>query len=201
MRKDEKVTACVIGNGTSRLQFDLETIGHKMTTYGCNALYRDYMPNYLVSMDYNMVKEILDKKVHYHTNFYTQHDNRIDKLAEDGEPINFFWGFSETNDSGNSALRLALSNKHNVVYMIGFDYSTTPCNLPNVYQGTENYVSSHSYPAASMTDTKWEQRLKKILKDYPNQKVVRVNGTKSLNIGNENYCEISLEQFKKELYE
>jgi len=192
--------ACVIGNGPSRLNFELSTIGNKMTTYGCNALYRDFMPDYLISMDYNMVKEILDKNVHYQTNFYTQHDNRIDELQVKGEPINFFWGFSETNDSGNSALRLALMNKHNVVYTIGFDYSTTPCNLPNVYQGTENYVSSHSYPAASMTDTKWEQRLKKILKEYPNQKIVRVNGTKSLNIGNENYCEISLEQFK-EIYE
>jgi len=193
------VTACVIGNGTSRLQFDLDIIGTKMTTYGCNALYRDYMPSYLVSMDYNMVKEILDKKVHYQTNFYTQHDNRIDELAKT-EPINFFWGFRETNDSGNSALRLALSNKHNIVYMIGFDYSSSPSSLPNVYSNTQNYPRNHMWPAASMMDTKWEQRLKKILKDYPNQKVVRVNGTRSLNIGNENYSEISLEQFK-ELYE
>jgi hypothetical protein len=57
--------ACVIGNGPSRLNFDLAAIGRQMTTYGCNALYRDYIPNYLISMDYNMVKDILDKKVHY----------------------------------------------------------------------------------------------------------------------------------------
>lgn len=202
MRKDEKVNiACVIGNGTSRLELDLTTIGRKMTTYGCNALYRDYMPDYLISMDYNMVMEILDKKIHYKTSFHTQHDNRIDELQTKGEPINFFWGMSETYDSGNSALILSLSNKHEVVYMIGFDYSTSPSSLPNVYNNTQNYTNNHIWPAASMTDTKWEKRLKKILKDYPNQKVVRVNGTKSLNICNENYSEISLEQFKKEIYE
>lgn len=192
--------ACVIGNGPSRLQFDLNKIAETMTTYGCNALYRDYLPNYLISMDYNMVKEILDNKVHHTTSFYTQHDNRIDKLQSEGEPINFFWGFNETNDSGNSALKLALQHEHDVVYMIGFDYSDNPSSLPNVYAGTKHYVNRHSYPAASMLDSKWEQRLRKILKKHPDQQVIRVNGSRPLNVGNENYREISSQQFK-EIYE
>lgn len=192
--------ACIIGNGPSRLSFDLNKIQNTMTTYGCNALYRDYIPNYLISMDYNMVKEILDNKIHHQTSFYTQHDNRIDKLQSEGEPINFFWGFSETNDSGNSALKLALQHNNDVVYMIGFDYSSNPSVLPNVYSGSKNYVSRHCYPAASMLDSKWEQRLKKIIKQHPDKKVVRVNGTRTLAVGNENYSEISVEQFK-EIYE
>jgi len=192
--------ACIIGNGPSRLQFDLHCINATMTTYGCNALYRDFMPNYLISMDYNMVKEILDNKIHHQTSFYTQHDNRVDKLQTEGEPINFFWGMNETNDSGNSALRLALEHKHDTVYMIGFDYSSSPSKLPNVYAGTKQYVSRHCYPAASMLDTKWEQRLKKIVKQHPDKKIVRVNGTRTLAVGNENYSEISIEQFK-EIYE
>ena len=189
----------MIGNGPSRLNFDLQCIQKTMTTYGCNALYRDYIPNYLISMDYNMVKEILDNKIHYNTSFYTQHDNRVDELKERGEPINFFWGFNETYDSGNSALKLALQHEHDVVYMIGFDYSENPSSLPNVYSGTQNYVNKHVYPAASMLDSKWEQRLRKILKKHPNQQVIRVNGTKTLTVGS-NYHEISLEQFK-EIYE
>ena len=192
--------ACVIGNGPSRKELDLHCINATMTTYGCNALYRDFMPNYLISMDYNMVKEILDNKVHHQTSFHTQHDNRIDELQQKGEPINFFWGFTETNDSGNSALRLALKSKHDIVYMIGFDYSDNPNSLPNVYSGTQNYLPKHAYPAASMMDTKWEQRLRKILREYPNQKVIRVNGTKSLNIGTDNYQEITTQQFK-EIYD
>lgn len=193
-------TACVIGNGPSRLQFELSTIGSKMTTYGCNALYRDYMPNYLISMDMLMVCEIVDNKIHHKTKFYTQHVNKFDKMAEEGEPINFFWGFRETNDSGNSALRLSLQNEHEVVYVIGFDYSANPSSLPNVYSGSNNYPRSHVWPAASMTDTKWIGRLRKIVKDYPNQKIIRVVGNRQLDIISDNYSEITIEQFR-EIYE
>jgi hypothetical protein len=193
--------ACVIGNGPSRLNFDLAAIGRQMTTYGCNALYRDFMPDYLVSMDYNMVKEILDKKVHYQTSFHTQHENRIDKLQEEGEPIHFFWGFSETNDSGNSALRLALQHDNISVYLIGFDYNDGGSNLPNVYAGTNHYPRSHIFPAASMQTSKWKQRLNKILREHKDKQIIRVNGNnKSFDMPYENYSELTTEQFK-EIYE
>jgi len=193
--------ACVIGNGPSRQQFDLHCINATMTTYGCNALYRDFMPNYLISMDYNMVKEILDKKVHYQTSFYTQHENRIDSRAENGEPINFFWGFRETNDSGNSALRLSLQHDNISVYLIGFDYNNGGSNLPNVYSGTTNYPRSHIFPAASMQTSKWTQRLNKILREHKDKKIIRVNGNKKpFDMPYENYSEITTEQFK-EIYD
>ena len=192
--------ACVIGNGPSRLNFDLCQINKLMTTYGCNALYRDFMPNYLISMDYAMVKEILDNNIHHQLPFYTQHENRIDELAKT-QPINFFWGMSETLDSGNGAVKLALEHEHDTVYMIGFDYSTAPDQLPNVYSGTKQYVSRHAYPAASMLDTKWEHRLRKLCRKYINQQIIRVNGTRPVNVGCSNYTEISIEQFNKEIYE
>ena len=192
--------ACVIGNGPSRQQFDLHCINATMTTYGCNALYRDFMPNYLISMDYNMVKEILDEKVHYRTSFHTQHENRIDELAKT-EPINFFWGFSETNDSGNSALRLALQHDNAIVYLIGFDYNIGGSNLPNVYSGTTNYPRSHIFPAASMQTSKWKQRLNKILREHKDKQIIRVNGNnKSFDMPYKNYSEITTEQFK-EIYD
>ncbi len=194
-------TACVIGNGPSRLQFDLNKIAETMTTYGCNALYRDYIPHYLISMDYNMVKEILDNKIHHKTSFHTQHDNRVDKLQSEGEPINFFWGFSETNDSGNSALRLALQQDNTTVYIIGFDYNDGGSNLPNVYSNTTNYPRSHIFPAASMQTSKWKQRLNRILRDYPDKNIIRVNGNnKTFDMPHKNYSEITTEQFK-EIYE
>ena len=193
--------ACVIGNGPSRLNFDLHCINATMTTYGCNALYRDFMPNYLISMDFNMVDEILKKDIHRQCSFYTQHDNRVDELAENGEPINFFWGFKETNDSGNSALRLALQQDNDIVYMIGFDYNDGGSSLPNVYSGTPNYCKAHVYPAASMKTSEWRQRLNRILKDYPNKKIIRVNGNNiSFDISHDNYSEITTEQFK-EIYD
>ena len=193
--------ACVIGNGPSRLNFDLHCINASMYTYGCNALYRDFIPDYLVSMDMFMVCEIIENNVHRQTKFYTQHCNKMDQIAEDGEPINFFWGFKETNDSGNSALRLALQQDNDIVYMIGFDYNDGGAVLPNVYSGTTNYPRNHIFPAASMQTSKWRQRLNKILKDHPNKKIIRVNGNnKPFDMSHSNYSEITTEQFK-EIYD
>jgi hypothetical protein len=189
--------AVVIGNGPSRLSIDLEELHALMTTYGCNALYRDFIPNYLISMDYSMVDEILKARIHYQTEFYTQHSNRVDEFERKGEPIKFFWGTKETQDSGNSALRLALDNQHDIVYMIGFDYSSNQSFLPNVYLGTPNYAGTYANPSANAMDVKWGNRLRRILKDFPEQKVVRVNGSKSLQIDLPNYSEITIEEFKE----
>ena len=49
-------TAYIIGNGPSRKGLDLSTLDG--TTFGCNALYRDFTPDYLVSGDSTIIKEI-----------------------------------------------------------------------------------------------------------------------------------------------
>ena len=46
----------VIGNGKSRKQIDLNSIRHR--TFGCNAVYRDFSPDVLVSVDNGMMQEI-----------------------------------------------------------------------------------------------------------------------------------------------
>ena len=48
--------AWIIGNGPSRKGIDLEEL--EGTTFGCNALYRDFTPDYLVSGDAGVIKEI-----------------------------------------------------------------------------------------------------------------------------------------------
>ena len=52
--------AFIIGNGQSRQEFDLKSLRGKGTTYGCNAVYRDFTPDYLVSLDRNISQEIAD---------------------------------------------------------------------------------------------------------------------------------------------
>ena len=55
-------TAFIIGNGTSRKSIDLHQLkknsppGSKI--YGCNALYREFEPDYLVAVDSKMIAEI-----------------------------------------------------------------------------------------------------------------------------------------------
>jgi hypothetical protein len=48
--------AWIIGNGPSRKGIDLKEL--EGTTFGCNALYRDFTPDYLVSGDAGVIKEI-----------------------------------------------------------------------------------------------------------------------------------------------
>ena len=47
-----------IGNGTSRQGFDLEKLRPHGKIYGCNALYRDFKPDVLISVDNGIMHEI-----------------------------------------------------------------------------------------------------------------------------------------------
>ena len=47
-----------IGNGESRKGFDLEILRKHGTIYGCNALYRDFMPDVLTAVDQGIMHEI-----------------------------------------------------------------------------------------------------------------------------------------------
>ena len=49
----------IIGNGPSRHGLDLHSLKEKSAIYGCNALYRDFQPDFLFANDQNMVLEIL----------------------------------------------------------------------------------------------------------------------------------------------
>ena len=47
-----------IGNGASRIGFDLEKLRPHGKIYGCNAIYRDFMPDVLTAVDHGIMHEI-----------------------------------------------------------------------------------------------------------------------------------------------
>jgi len=47
-----------IGNGESRKGFDLEQLRPHGKIYGCNAIYRDFMPDVLTAVDHGIMHEI-----------------------------------------------------------------------------------------------------------------------------------------------
>ena len=51
-------TAAIICNGPSRENLDLK-IFDNITTFGCNAVYRDYAVNYHVCIDYPVYEELI----------------------------------------------------------------------------------------------------------------------------------------------
>ena len=56
MKKEE--TVFVLGNGKSRLKYNLEELDG--ITAGCNAIYRDFKPDYLFAQDAGIIAEIMD---------------------------------------------------------------------------------------------------------------------------------------------
>ena len=62
--------AYIIGNGPSRKGFDLNTLKATGQTYGCNALYRDFMPDFIFSVDMKMSVKMCEDEVGLKTIHY-----------------------------------------------------------------------------------------------------------------------------------
>ena len=58
MKNKDTKTAFVLGNGVSRASIDPEQLAKLGATYGCNALYRTFAPDYLIAVDVKMILEI-----------------------------------------------------------------------------------------------------------------------------------------------
>jgi hypothetical protein len=106
-------TGFVIGNGRSREKIDLNLLKGKGTTYGCNALYRDFAPDVLVSVDPRI-------------------SNEIQNSGSGAEMLNLYSKF-ERKDSGHNAMYLATLGNHDIIYLLGFDFGSASGLRNNVY--------------------------------------------------------------------
>ena len=123
--------AYIIGNGKSRIGFDLNIL--PKDTYGCNAVYRDYAPNYLVCVDRHMYQEIKESGYNENNIVYTNHLN-MTKIGGTAHliPKNPYKG------TGPTATHIALIDGHTNFYMLGFDCSESGKDN-NVYVDTPCY--------------------------------------------------------------
>ena len=120
----------LIGNGTSRKDFDLERLRSKGTIIGCNALYREFTPDVLIAIDAKMLKEL--KESDYGSeNFVIIPRNRTVAV-----PNAKMWKTERFNTSGCFAMKLITQvMQPNKCYMLGMD------GYPgNMYDGTKNYA-------------------------------------------------------------
>jgi len=137
--------ACVIGNGISRKAFNLSAVMNqfggllsreKLQTYGCNALYRDHSPDFLVVSgdDAGIVTEVAnsgycDNHVVYASAPHIQaHPGKFYLIPQDPG-----W------NSGSVATYLAAFDGHARIYLLGFDGQDTLHYNYNVYAGTAGY--------------------------------------------------------------
>ena len=144
MKAVPRGNAYIIGNGPSRKGFDLSTLKETGQTYGCNALYRDFIPDYIFSIDAQvtntMVKDkVYEKCVHYAPSL------EVNRHPKGGPPVLHLIPDNPYSISGNQAIWTACVHGHKNLYLIGFDFRDYGKNqLNNIYQDTEHYGPRHS---------------------------------------------------------
>ena len=70
----------IIGNGESRLGLDLDSLREKGKIYGCNALYRDFVPDVLVAIDEAVMFEIVSTGYQKENQCYFKHWNLLEEF-------------------------------------------------------------------------------------------------------------------------
>ena len=125
--------AFIIGNGPSRKEFDLNKLKDKGTVFGCNALYRDFKPDYLVAIDKVIIEEI-------HKSDYPQHRFIVPPEHEQYEPAEFNPAQPRSN-AGMNAMTEAIKRGNRELFCLGFDFllEDKEYSLGNIYDGTNGY--------------------------------------------------------------
>jgi len=161
--------AFVIGNGISRIGIPLQKLHYKGKLYGCNALYREYTPDVLVSTDQPIAEHIQRSGYSKNNRFYT----RKPIIGLGGEVVPYY-----KYSSGPNAVAIAIQDNHHQIYLVGFDMSgTEDKKFNNVYAGTEFYKPFDSIPTYPGN---WENQLYEILEKNQNSNIIRVVGNTSL---------------------
>ena len=162
-------TAFVVGNGTSRISIKIENLLSVGTVYGCNALYRELTPHFLIAVDTKMIKEITAAGYHLNNPVWTN-PNSYTKSIEKLCIFNPSLGWS----SGPSALNLATQHGFKTIYILGFDYKGLGTNneyVNNVYAGTQNYKKIED---RATYFGNWTRQTTTIITKNPEVKYVRV---------------------------
>lgn len=131
----------VLGNGTSRKSINPLDLKKHGTIYGCNALYREFTPDYLIAVDTKMIVEI-NKSQYQRTNQVWTNPNKA---------FSKFVGFNYFNpskgwSSGPTALWMASNHGADEIYILGFDYQglgQSKDKINNIYADTHNYKKSN----------------------------------------------------------
>ena len=163
--------AYCIGNGPSRKDFDLTRLKETGQTYGCNALYRDFIPDFIFSVDTKITQEMVKDEVGLKTTHYAP-ALEVNRAQSKGMlhliPNNPHW------ISGNQAFWTAGVHGHKNIYLIGYDFREYGKDqLNNIYQDTNCYGERHG----SDIFEGWLKQFRDMLKmrPYVNYTVVHDN--------------------------
>ena len=174
--------AVIIGNGESRQGFNLGLLkNHRggllgsaaLQTYGCNALYRDFAPHFLVVTGDEIVKEIADSDYCGDHIVYAGSKDILDY------PGKFYLTPQDPSwNAGAIAAYLACFDGHRKIYLIGFDGVDTASSGYNIYKGTRGYAD----PVYGFNEYFWVQSMMAVFTTYNDVEFVRVMPTPDYRI-------------------
>lgn len=147
------MSAYVIGNGLSRKNIDLCKL--EGSTYGCNALYKEYTPTVLVATDDPISTEIQRSGYAKFNRFYTRKVYAATGALQLREQYQKW-------SSGPNALQLAILDEHEDIVVIGFDFGSKDKRYNNIYAGNKFYDNNESYHG------NWMHQVYGIIKRNPN---------------------------------
>lgn len=126
--------AFIIGNGPSRKGFDLNLLKNHGTVFGCNALYRDFDPDYLVAIDEEIIKEIKASK-------FPKKRFIVPPEIEQWEDPEYNPYRRFRSNAGVNAMLEAVKKGYKELYCLGFDFMIRDPKvaLGNLYDGTNAY--------------------------------------------------------------
>lgn len=156
----------VLGNGKSRNQLDITLLKKFGKIYGCNALYREFSPNYLIAVDPKMIFEIEKSGYQNHNEVWTNYNPQY-KDFKNFKFMNPRLGWS----SGPTALYLASKHCPSAIYIFGFDFVGIDGKFNNIYADTDNYKKSTD---RSTYYGNWEKQTELVVKNNPHIKYYRV---------------------------
>ena len=163
----------VLGNGVSRLAVDLNQLQQRGRIYGCNALYREFVPDVLISTDKAIANAIQNSGYAQNNLMYTRRP--LPGLGAKPVPQSYY-GYS----SGPIAVAMAALERPLAVYLLGFDMGPKPGNrFNNIYADTEFYRKSNSAPTYTGN---WVRQLVTIMKDFETVSFHRVMGDTTATI-------------------
>jgi hypothetical protein len=131
----------IIGNGPSRKVVNLEVLKQKGIVWGCNALYRDFNPHYLLVIDKKMQQELVATGYHLDNKVIFRKSGKSSHIPKHPNVHTFNNRISSPNNSGMATIYHAFHRGFRHLYLIGFDFENPTKNntQSNVYAGTNCY--------------------------------------------------------------
>lgn len=135
---DHDKIAHVLGNSSSRINkyFDLNFLKGQVggkggvrsvgQTYGCNLLYKDFAPDFLIVKNRDLAKEIANSDYCKENIVYSNVKNILEHQGKF-----FLYPQDYSASIGSLAIRLACADGHKTVYLVGMDTYSAPDD--NVY--------------------------------------------------------------------